>query len=275
MRDESTVLKQVLNFAENDERIRAVIMNGSRVNPNAPKDLFQDYDVIMVTTDVDYYKENKEWINQFGELVMYQHNLFANGHIYLMLFKDIVRIDMSFFPVDKITELEEDSLSLILLDKDNVLPPLEAPSEKSYYVKKPSKNEFAEAINEFYWCLNNVAKGIYREELVYVKWMFENIVREVMIKMLNWYIGINNNFMINPGKAGKWFKKYLPKDLYDLLNLTYSGNDYQKIWDSIFDSCKLMRKVGMYVAEKLSYEYPLDDDQNMVEYLEKVRLMQK
>ena len=32
-----------LGIAKDDDRVRAVYMNGSRTNPNVPEDLFQDY----------------------------------------------------------------------------------------------------------------------------------------------------------------------------------------------------------------------------------------
>ena len=38
MRNEQEMLELIVNTAKNDARIRAVIMNGSRVNPNAPSD---------------------------------------------------------------------------------------------------------------------------------------------------------------------------------------------------------------------------------------------
>ncbi len=42
------MLDLIINTAKEDERIRAVIMNGSRVNPNVKRDCFQDYDIIYV-----------------------------------------------------------------------------------------------------------------------------------------------------------------------------------------------------------------------------------
>ena len=50
-RSESQMLTLILNTAHADERIRAVIMNGSRANPAAPKDCFQDFDIVYVVTD--------------------------------------------------------------------------------------------------------------------------------------------------------------------------------------------------------------------------------
>ncbi|HEO6996214.1 TPA: aminoglycoside 6-adenylyltransferase, partial [Streptococcus agalactiae] len=46
MRDEQEIYNLVLNIANQDKRIEAVLLNGSRANPNVPKDDFQDYDIV-------------------------------------------------------------------------------------------------------------------------------------------------------------------------------------------------------------------------------------
>ena len=51
MRSEEDMMHLILQVAKDDERVRAVYLNGSRTNPNAPKDCFQDYDVVYVVTD--------------------------------------------------------------------------------------------------------------------------------------------------------------------------------------------------------------------------------
>ena len=51
MRSEKEMIDLILDTARKDERIRAVYMNGSRTNPNAPKDLFQDYDIVYVVRE--------------------------------------------------------------------------------------------------------------------------------------------------------------------------------------------------------------------------------
>ena len=53
MRSEDEMMKLILQVAEDDERVRAVYLNGSRTNPNAPKDCFQDYDVVYVVTETN------------------------------------------------------------------------------------------------------------------------------------------------------------------------------------------------------------------------------
>lgn len=52
MRTEQEMLDLIITFAKQDHRIRGVLMNGSRVNPNIKKDIFQDYDIVYLVTDV-------------------------------------------------------------------------------------------------------------------------------------------------------------------------------------------------------------------------------
>lgn len=48
----------ILNVAKNDERIRAVYMNGSRTNQNVKKDIFQDFDIVYVVRQTKpFYQE--------------------------------------------------------------------------------------------------------------------------------------------------------------------------------------------------------------------------
>lgn len=88
----------ILGVAQRDERIRAVYMTGSRANPDAPKDIFQDYDVVYVVEETASLIREKNWIRVFGDLLMLQEpdkndkldvNVdFDRSYAYLMLFAD-------------------------------------------------------------------------------------------------------------------------------------------------------------------------------------------
>ena len=50
MRSEAEMYDLILRIANEDSRLCAVYMNGSRTNKNVPKDLFQDYDVVYAVS---------------------------------------------------------------------------------------------------------------------------------------------------------------------------------------------------------------------------------
>lgn len=62
MRSEKEMLSLIEEIALEDENIRAAYLEGSRVDPNVTKDLFQDYDVVYIVETTRPYRENKERI---------------------------------------------------------------------------------------------------------------------------------------------------------------------------------------------------------------------
>ena len=116
MRSEQEMLELIVDTAKKDERIRVVIMNGSRANPNAPRDFFQDFDIIYVVTDVAPFKYNYEWIKRFGEIMIMQipedmQDPPPNrdgSFTYLMQFTDGNRIDLGIYPLAKLNEMDRD-----------------------------------------------------------------------------------------------------------------------------------------------------------------------
>jgi aminoglycoside 6-adenylyltransferase len=278
MRSEQEMLDLIINTARKDERVRAVIMNGSRLNPNAPKDFFRDYDVIYVVTEKVSFWADPDWIKVFGELMILQlpddmsdpPPTDKDFYGYLMQFADGNRIDLSLLPVSKLDRLKEDSLTLPLLDKDGILPQFPPPNDSSYIPKKPTAKAFFDCINEFWWVSPYVAKGLWRREIIYAKEMLDLYVREQLTKMLDWYVGMRNDFQKSHGKMGKYVEKFLEPELWELLLKTYSAADYQHTWQALFAMGDLFRKLAIPVANHFGFDYPHGDDQRVSAHLRHV-----
>jgi aminoglycoside 6-adenylyltransferase len=283
LRSEQEIFDLILGIAKADQRVRAVYMNGSRANPNIQKDIYQDYDIVFVVTETKSFLNKKDWISLFGEIAIVQepdnndfgwgiNANFDHSFTWLMLFKDGIRIDLNIQIMEVMLEkYTSDSLTIPLLDKDNCLPQIPASNDKDYHIKKPTESQYKGCCNEFWWCLNNVAKGIVRDQLPYTMWMYNVIVRDMLVKMIDWYIGINNDFSVSVGMSGKYYKNYLTKEMYELYTKTYSDSDYNNIWSAIFISCELFRKIAQPVATHLGYTYNITEDTSIIEYLNKVQ----
>lgn len=282
MRSEKEMLQLIVDTAQKDERIRAVIMNGSRANPNAPQDIFQDYDIVYIVTDVSLFKSKSSWIDCFGELMVKQLPDDMKdpppgddeSYTYLMQFADGNRIDLTLYPIAKLQELERDSLSILLLDKDRNIAPYPVPNENSYLPKPPTLKAFLDCCNEFWWVCTYVAKGLWREEIIYAKYMLDQIVREQLMKMLVWQIGIKTEFATNPGKYGKYYRQHLEPELWEMLLKTYSDAGYNHIWDALETMCRLFRIVTHSVAEHFDFPYP-EEDEKVSAHLNHVRRLPK
>ena len=279
MRSEKEMLDLILNVAENDDSIRAVLMNGSRVNPHAKKDPFQDFDIVYLVRDVEPYRRNKEFISQYGEMMILQTPedmvdppAENDGHYtYLMQFLDGNRIDLSFYSLENINACLADSLTVVLLDKDHLIPDLPPPSDRDYLPKPPTAKLFEDCCNEFWWVSPYVAKGLWRDELTYSKQILDVYVREQLMKMLVWYFGVQTDFQKSPGKMGKYFKKCLEPEIWTQLESTYADAQPEHIWNSLFAMGDLFRHTSQYVAKLFGFNYPERDDRNVTDFLRHIR----
>jgi len=269
----------LLDFARKEEDIRVVLMNGSRVNPNVKRDIFQDFDIVYLVKEVDPYKRNEGIVNYFGDILILQtpedmHDPPPenNGHYaYLMQFMDGSRIDLSFYSMDQLNNVLDDSLTVVLLDKDNIVKELPPPSDIDYLPKEPTEKLFQDCCNEFWWVNPYVAKGLWRQELTYAKYMLDVVLgEEQLMKMLTWYFGTKTDFKKSPGKFGKYIKNDVEPELWMELEKTYSDSNFDNIWKSLFTMGKLFRRLANDVASHYGFRYPEKDDERVTEYLHRI-----
>ena len=282
MRSETEMNQLFMDIANEDCRILAVYMNGSRTNKNVPKDIFQDYDIVFVVEETKPFIDDKNWICKFGNVLYMQYpdehpdypSDKENFYGWLMQFDDGNRIDLHVESAAHAKEhICDDKLCRILLDKEHILPKIPDSTDEDYHVKKPSEAQFQACINEFWWCSNNLAKGLWREEIPYVQDMANFVVRKQLEKMLSWKVGIKTNFNVSVGKSAKYLYKWLDEEEYQNYLNTYFGGNTADAWEAILSMCDLFDSVTVYVAENLGYTYNVEEGKAAAAFLKHVKCL--
>ena len=131
------MLRLILQTAKSLQ-IDAVALSGSRTDTKAPKDEFQDYDVVYVVDDLDTLTRDLAWLHQFGTRNIEQHNILGNRRLYLMLFEDGNRIDLTLCPKEYIKEWVESEADYTVLVDEKGLFESYSPSPQRFW--KPAMN---------------------------------------------------------------------------------------------------------------------------------------
>lgn len=278
LRTEEEVLNLVLNFANKDERIRVVGMEGSRINANVKKDMFQDYDITYIVTDIEAFTKEEEWLDVFGNRIFMQkpeamqlfYPQFGNWFSYLMLFDDGVKIDLTIVPIEELDlYLTSDSLIQVLLDKDQLVINQPLQNEEYHYVTRPSYVEFDDCCNEFWWVSTYVVKGICREQFINAAGFIHRILRRELLRMLSWKISVEAGSPVNLGFHYRYLEEHVSPEIWNRLVATYNLENYDKLWDSLFECQQLFREVSKEVADELGFVYP-DYDENITAYIKDI-----
>lgn len=159
----------------------------------------------------------------------------------------------------------------IIYDRNNVTIDLEQPRYSGYNIDIPEKRVFLNSVNSFFWDIIYVAKALKREELFFAKFMLEDIRFKFLQRMIEWYISMNNDWKINPGKCGRGFKKYLSTDEWNELSETFTGFESEDSWECLFNLMDFYRKIAIEVSINLGYEYPKQTDKEVTKYMKKIK----
>ena len=166
MRTEPEMLDLILQTAKS-LKVEAVALSGSRTNDQVQNDEFQDYDVVFIVDDLDNLTSDLTWLDQFGNRMIEQHNILGNRRLYLMLFEDGNRIDLTLCPKDHIQEWVDSEADYTVLKDEKGLFESYSPSPKRFWTSPASETDFEKACNEFWWVSAYVVKGICRKQVTY------------------------------------------------------------------------------------------------------------
>ncbi|AZB01556.1 AadS family aminoglycoside 6-adenylyltransferase [Chryseobacterium joostei] len=280
-------LEQIIQWAERNPDIRAVLLTSSLVNPYAPVDNFSDLDVELVFENRNAYEVNNEWIRLFGEPIsMIEENdtVFDGKHaMKMVLYKDHVKVDFKLYQVSEFCEeVKEERLPedwdlgyKVLVDKDGLTKDLKAPTYQTIMIHKPTEQDFKQLFNDFWWDATYVAKCLKRGDIFYAKFMSENILRtDYLVPLIEWYIASShgwNNIMTN--KHGRLFKKYLSTEMWNRVEATFSGSNIEENWQALFACADFVHELGTDLAEKLNFTYPAQLEMDIRNYLTEVKTM--
>lgn len=280
-RTEEEIFDLITKFAKSDDRIRVVLLNGSRANPNSQNDIFQDYDISCFVTDVAPYKIEQEVVPYFGEIIIVeQPNIGpwppfdADGsyHNYNMQFIDGNRIDLSFFNINVFDKRISDSLTIPLIDKDGICKNINPPSESSYFITKPTQDLYSGCCTAFFYAIgSHIPKTIWRKKIPLLKFFIEGWLREPVHLMLFWEVGIKTGFEKSIGAKGKFLQNYLDTEKWDIYLTTYVDHDINRIWDSLFTFYEIFIETAKVVANEFNYIYPEETSLKVLSFLEHIR----
>ena len=266
MRTETEMLDVILKTAKTIQ-VEAVAMSGSRTNQNAPKDEFQDYDVVYIVDNIDHLTSDLSWLNQFGKRIIEQEVSLGNRRLYLMLFEDGNRIDLTLCPKEYIQEcVGSEAGFTVLEDPENLFEPYFSNPER-YWITPATETDFEKACNEFWWVSAYVVKGICRHQVIYATDHLYGICQQELLKILAWQVASDRG-KIDIGKNYKYLFNYLPtekeKDFSSLLDFA----SLDKIIQSLFATMQLFYQEAQSLAHKMGFDYDMEVAEKMIQYAE-------
>ena len=266
MRAETEMLDLILQTAKTLQ-VKAVAMSGSRTNQNAPKDEFQDYDVVYVVENLDELISDLSWTDQFGKRIIEQEVRLGHRRLFLMLFEDGNRIDLTLCSKVHIKEWIESEANFIVLEDPKGLFVPHSPTPQRYWTSPASAIEFEKACNEFWWVSAYVVKGICRKQVIYVTDHLYGICQQELLKILAWQVASDRG-KVDIGKNYKYLFQYLPTEKEKEFSALLDFSSIEKLTQSLFATMQLFHREAQILAQKMGFAYDKEVAEKMIQYAE-------
>ena len=266
MRTETEMLDLILQTAKTLQ-VKAVAMSGSRTDTKAPKDEFQDYDVVYVVDDLDNLTRDLSWLDRFGKRIIEQEVTLGHRRLYLMLFEDGNRIDLTLCPKEHIQEwVDSEAGFTVLEDPENLFEPY-FPNPERYWIISATEMDFKKACNEFWWVSAYVVKGICRKQVIYATDHLYGICQQELLKVLAWQVAADKG-TVDVGKNYKCLFNYMSAEKEKEFSNLLDFSSVEKLTHSLFATMDLFHREAQILAQKMGFDYYKEVAEKMIEYAE-------
>ncbi|MBP5530374.1 MAG: aminoglycoside 6-adenylyltransferase [Lachnospiraceae bacterium] len=279
MRTGSNIISKVLEAADEDENVRAVI----RTNFLPVRKYLYDYQFYFVVNDTDKY-DDSFFESCFGERILLFRGdknypeMFPDTKAYLMVFGDGITLVINIITktsflnrYNGVNEYENvwigDTFKKIL-DKDESLPEIERLEEKqTVFAKAPTEEEFMGANSEFWWVMKTFAEYTARKELPAAMFYLNMSVRPLLNNMIRQYIYLKSGKPADMGILDSNMEKLLDEELFLIYKKTYPDADYEHIRMAFDAAAELWNKTGRAVAKYSGFTYPEKTEKRMLDFI--------
>lgn len=264
MRTETEMMDLIVQIAETLQ-VEAVALSGSRTTPDSLKDEFQDYDVVYIVENLEDLISDLSWLDQFGMRLIEQQNVLGHRRLYLMLFEDGNRIDLTLCPKEHMQEWVDSEAGFKVLKDDAGLFDMYQPNSNRYWTYPPTEEEFAASCNEFWWVSTYVVKAIRRNHLIYATDHLYGICQQELLKVLAWQV-TSDRGAVDIGKNYKYLFHYLPAEKEKEFSALLDLSSIEKVGQSLFATMKLFDGEAQELAQKMGFNYDQEVAEKMISY---------
>ena len=249
----------------NKLQVDAVALSGSRTNQSVQTDEFQDYDVVYAVDDIDNLTSDLSWLDQFGKRIIEQEVTLGHRRLYLMLFEDGNRIDLTLCLKDHINEwVDSEACFTVLEDKKGIFETY-SPSPQRFWISPASETDFEKTCNEFWWVSAYVVKGICRKQIIYATDHLYSICQQELLKVLAWQVASDRG-AVDIGKNYKYLFNYLPIEKEKEFSALLDFSSLDKITQTLFATMQLFHQEAQSLAQKMGFKYEKEVADKMMRY---------
>ena len=251
------------------DQVRLLVRAGRWINPAATADKDSPYSWWLGSRDLDFWRDFS-FENLLGQPLIQSSLLSFDPPRFRLLLPNRMRLD---FLVDRpeavVKRMEADSLTEVRVDKDDRVMEDRVTSDISHRTKSPDMEELKLLPGNFFREMSDMAFYLQGKELIPAQQALDR-GRKILLRLAETAVARSNGYSINLGEDLRNVGAYMDPNQYESLQRTYANTDMDNLWDALFQSCILFRKVGLTIDQGTSFDYPRKLDVEMMKMFRQI-----
>lgn len=265
MTSDNLILQKIISYAENDPRISAMVLFGSRAREEKKADRFSDYDLIFFVSDVDYFIHTDEWLRGIAEpRISFFENTAVQDYERRVFFDDALDMDFLFYNVKDVERISADPIirawyvkgHRILVDKIKYSKIIEASCPVPMEKKTITEQHFCNNVNNFWFHTIWAIKKLCRGEVWAAKNCIDGYLKNLLREMLECEAIAINSAEFNIWHDGRFFDEWVDPSVRSGLQEAYGKYDRESLQLALANTMDLYTTVAQNTARLMNYPYP-------------------
>ncbi len=268
------IKNKIIQCAQTDEDIRAVIAIGSRTRNDTPADEFSDLDLIIATTHPETWYSG-EYPKRFGEVsISFIEDTLGGGKERRCIYDEDKDADMIIFTPQQLESAFKEGVAQWVMNRGYSFlydaNGFEQLAKK--YVKlctdKPqiSQDEFENTVNDFYFHNIWACKKLLRGELWCAKMCIDSYLKNHLLKIIEQYHSDTDVW-----HDGRFIDRWADADILKQLKSCFAHYDKQDCARALAATHELFAQVSNAVAQARGFAYPQKAQTCAAQYLNRLK----
>lgn len=256
------IKKRILEHAEKDADIKAIVAIGSSTRKDVKADEFSDLDLFVVTSNVEKWHSG-EYPKLFGNVsISFIEPTLGGEKEIRCIYDDDKDVDMIIFTPEHFEALVKEGAAEcvmnrgydVLYDSMGCAELLEEHIKPGRSNPKISEAEFVNIVNDFYFHNIWASKKLKRGELWSAKMCVDSYLKNRLLKMLELYR--HKSCGVDVWHDGRFLEKWAGAEIIEELKMCFARYDEEDVRNALIATCKLFEKTSEKFAAAEGFEYP-------------------
>lgn len=267
------IKNKIIECANADEHIKAIVAIGSSTRDTVKADEFSDLDLIIATDEPEKWFSG-EYPNRFGKVsISFIEPTLGGGRERRSIYDDDKDVDMIIFTPEQFEQAIIEGVAgwvmnrgyNIMYDSYGYKELIEKYVHMGHSHPEMSEEEFLNIINDFYFHNIWAYKKLKRGEIWSAKMSIDAYLKNYLLKMIELYSFETKG--VDTWHDGRFVDRWADADILDALKKCFAHYDAEDMKNALVETHKLFSFVTRAIADKKGYKYPDGAEECASKYL--------